>query len=323
MNKATNQTFTNNLQTYIKTYKIKSILIAISGGQDSICLIKLLNLFISKHKQIKLEYIYIDHQWKLESKNQIIHIINYLRDYQSYINIYQIKQISLSENLARKLRYHTIINHAINYNYQVIITAHTQTDKIETFFLNLIRGSTIEGATSLIINKRIHQQIYLFRPLISINRININSFCKQYFLPIWSDITNYNYNIQRNRIRYELIPYINKYFNPNFEINIINFLRNCYYDNEYIKKISIYEYMLNKHSKYMAINYLNINRNHLTIKTRVLQIFIYSSLYISTSAYLITKLVRKIQENKLKTQIKWNNIQFNISRGWLYITFIN
>lgn len=60
-------------------YKIQSILVAISGGQDSMCLIKLFESFNNINKSYKIEYIYIDHQWRMDSEKQIKHIGTYFK----------------------------------------------------------------------------------------------------------------------------------------------------------------------------------------------------------------------------------------------------
>nr|YP_009395937.1 tRNA Ile-lysidine synthetase [Dasya naccarioides]ARW65123.1 tRNA Ile-lysidine synthetase [Dasya naccarioides] len=307
----------------IKKYQINSLLIAISGGQDSICLIKLLEQFNKQKNSIKkFEYLYIDHQWKKDSKIQAEYLINYMKQQKKKFSIYQIKKISISENTSRIYRYNTIIDHAMQNKYDAIITAHTKTDKLETFIQNLGRGTTIEGATSLNSYNKLNQKLYLFRPLISNHRQELNFFCRKYFLPIWSDNTNYNYSIKRNRIRYEVIPYLNKYLNKKIESNLVNFLESCYHDHEYIKQISIINYINNKHYRYIALNYRNIQNNHIAIQTRIIQLFINHNLYIFIHKYFLYQLL-KIINRKINTTIKWKKIKFEIKTDWIYITVLN
>ena len=102
--------------------------------------------------------------------------------------------------------------------------------------MNLIRGTSTHGATSLIKHQKTFMNIHFLRPLIQINRHYIYFICKKLCLPIWSDSSNLNLNIYRNRIRYELIPYLKNFFNIQIEKNIEKFLNICYEDNEYIKQ---------------------------------------------------------------------------------------
>nr|YP_009391798.1 tRNA Ile-lysidine synthetase [Acrosorium ciliolatum]ARW59942.1 tRNA Ile-lysidine synthetase [Acrosorium ciliolatum] len=314
-----NKNFKYVINYIIKKYKISSILIAISGGQDSIYLIKLIEILKNFFSFNKIEYIYIDHQWKIDSLKQIEHIINYFKFFQEKLSIYQIQRITLSENNSRIYRYHIILDHAIKNKYQAIITAHTQTDKFETFLLNLIRGTSLEGISSLTLHKKIHEQLHIIRPLIHENRNNINWYCRQFCLPIWSDISNYNYKIKRNRIRFELLPYLKKYFNLNIENNCNAFLTNCFYDNEYIKQniIKIYNYIL--HTKYIAINILYINKQHLSIQTRILQLFIYHNFYISINKNMLIKLIHILNKKYSHEIIEWKYFEFKVKYIWLYI----
>nr|QCI04560.1 tRNA Ile-lysidine synthetase [Apoglossum ruscifolium] len=318
-----NQYFNNIIREIFYKYNINSILIAISGGQDSICLIKLIeNLNHFEPYLKKIEYIYIDHQWKSNSKNQIEHIINYFKHIKNKLYIYQIQKITLSENISRAYRYHIIINHAIKHHYQSIITAHTQTDKIETFLYNLSRGTSLEGITSLNFYRRLNKHLNFFRPLVIKNRIELNFFCRQFFLPIWSDISNYNYSIKRNRIRNEIIPYFIKYLNKNSEYNLNKFLNICYYDNEYIKQKVIKLYIYSKHNTYIALNYTYINQEHITIQTRVFQLFFFHNFYIIINKKFLMKLINYINQKNQQNYIiiQWQYINLNINHKWIYIT---
>nr|YP_009295838.1 tRNA(Ile)-lysidine synthase [Schimmelmannia schousboei]AOM64773.1 tRNA(Ile)-lysidine synthase [Schimmelmannia schousboei] len=272
--------FNKTIKKILNNNTLNMVLIAISGGQDSMCLIQLMEDFKKNYQNIysiNIEYIYIDHQWKKDSKSQIQHLINFIKNKQSSISIYQIKYITASELTARYLRYKTLINHALKHKHMTILTAHSQTDKIETFFQQLMRGTSIDGATSLSNCRNIHKQLKIFRPLIDINRVDINWFCRKFYLPIWSDITNYDNNINRNRLRNEFIPYLRKYFMQNLEHQINTFLETCNIDNEYIKQNTIKLYLISRHKNNIALNYSLIKKQHIAIQARALQLFFLSS----------------------------------------------
>jgi len=170
--------FNYKINTILQSDRHDSIIIAISGGQDSICLIRLIeDMPIAYTKLLKIEYIYIDHQWRQDSKNHIKHLINLIKKTSYNISIYEIYNYTTSELEARKLRYQILINHAKYYNYDIIMTGHTETDKIETFFQQLIRGTSIDGATSLKFRRQLTKNIQLYRPLINFNRIEVSWFC--------------------------------------------------------------------------------------------------------------------------------------------------
>nr|YP_009396754.1 tRNA Ile-lysidine synthetase [Ophidocladus simpliciusculus]ARW65940.1 tRNA Ile-lysidine synthetase [Ophidocladus simpliciusculus] len=301
---------------------VRSILIAISGGQDSVYLIKLIeNIrknFISG-ESIKIMYIYIDHQWRYDSYEQIKHMTNYIKSIKQKISIYQIKDKIISEHRCRINRYHTIFYHAKQHKYEAIITAHTQTDKIETFLQNLIRGCGIEGATSLTRQGKFNKNIYFFRPLIGTTREHILWSCKKFCLPIWSDTTNYIYKIPRNRIRLELIPYIKKYFHITFEKNIIYLLANYSNDNEYIKQNTIRIYLTIINKKYISINRKEIKKHNLAIQFRIIQLFCFHNFLIYLDYKKLIKVIKSINKN-LYTKIQQNIFIFHIYKNWIYVT---
>lgn len=301
----------------ISVYKLKKILVAISGGQDSLYLIKIINQYKS-YNNITIEYIYIDHQWKEYNKKNIIHLINYLTINKSQLSIYQIPYASLKENTARHYRYNILINHAIKNNYKCIITAHTKTDQIETFLMNLMKGTSIDGITSLMIHRIVYNNIHLLKPLINIKRLNINFFCRKSYLPIWSDSTNYNSYINRNRIRHELIPYLNTYMNFNLENNISKFIYIADRDNEYIKQNTLKLYINIKNHHYIAINYKVLQYQHYCLKSRILQLFFLYNFNILINYININKLIKIFNQKNIMT-IKLNYLIIKKSNRWLYI----
>lgn len=264
--------FQINLIQCIK--KHSNFLLTLSSGQDSLCLLKLLNNYLHQY-QYKIEAIYVDHQWKNDSLNHTQHIINIMRTTQIPITIYQIKQFALSENTARKIRYKIFIQHAIQKKCTAIITGHNKNDKVETILQNIIRGTSLNGITNLTLSKNLSNQISIIRPLINFSKSEIAWFCRLFYLPIWSDITNYNFRIQRNRLRYELIPYLQNYFNPQLQNLLIQFIDFCYDDHEYIKENTLKLYISSMHKKIVSVNLGKLSYQHKTLQERVIKLFFY------------------------------------------------
>nr|UAD84112.1 tRNAIle-lysidine synthetase [Gracilaria changii] len=298
-----------------------SILIAISGGKDSLCLVKLIEDFNNIHNYFDtVQYIYVDHQWRNDSKQNIQHLLNYIDTTKNKIHIYQIQQINMSESSVRKIRYQIIVKHAIKHKTKFIFTAHNQTDQLETFLLNLIRGTGLEGLSSLPFARQINNYIKIIRPLIDIKTGDISWFCHKFNLPIWSDKTNYYYSNYRNRIRYELFPYLKQYFSPKIEYNIINFLQLASIENEYIKQNAIKLYLTSRHSYYLAINYRIIKNQHLTLKRRVLNIFFYYNFNKCLNIDVINQIIQYLNsQNKTEVSIIWKRLKIIIHNNWIYI----
>nr|YP_010850970.1 tRNA Ile-lysidine synthetase [Aphanocladia stichidiosa]WGH13929.1 tRNA Ile-lysidine synthetase [Aphanocladia stichidiosa] len=314
----------NLITNFINRYNIKNILLAISGGQDSIYLIKILEKLKKKsyYKYLQTSYIYVDHQWKNNSKKQIQHIINYIKLVNANIIIYQINKITLSEDECRKYRYNIILQHAIKYKFKLIITGHNSTDKIETFIQNFIKGSGIESLNNLAIKSRVFQEIFILRPLLKLNRNRIYWSCKKLYLPIWSDSTNYFYKIQRNRIRQEFIPYIKQYLHKNIENNIKYLINNYHYQNEYIKQNVIKLYLKSKHNKRTAINYIKINKQNFILQIKTIQLFCFHNLQIYLETQKIIKIIKQLNKKLTNVSkiISHSSFIFFIHKNWLYIS---
>nr|YP_010619223.1 tRNA Ile-lysidine synthetase [Amplisiphonia pacifica]WAX03236.1 tRNA Ile-lysidine synthetase [Amplisiphonia pacifica] len=312
------------IQYFITKYHITSILLAISGGQDSIFLIRILEKLKQKlfETKLKISYIYIDHQWKQTSHKQIKHIINYIKLMKSNIIIYQINTITLSEDECRTFRYNIIIQHATKYKFQLIITGHNATDKIETFIQNIIKGSGIESLNNLAIKSRIFQNTFILRPLLKLDREIIYWICKKFYLPIWSDSTNYIYKIQRNRIRQELIPYIKKYLHKHVEKNIKSLIHNYYYQNEYIKQSVIKLYLKSRHNKRTAISYQKINTQNFLLQMKIIQLFCFDNFQIYLENSKIIKVINQINSKSLNLSkiLTYNNFIFSINKNWFYLS---
>nr|YP_010903818.1 lysidine synthase [Hypnea musciformis]WCH56869.1 lysidine synthase [Hypnea musciformis] len=278
MNTYIEKKFNQKFDIFLSKNKLQAILIAISGGQDSICLINLIENFQKKYrKELSITYIYIDHQWTKNSQRQIKHLINIIKETTKKFVIYQINQLTNSELKARELRYNILIKYSEQYKYTHIITAHTQTDKTETFLQHIIRGTSLNGITSFNEYRKFNNKIHIYRPLIELKRKEIKWLCRKLYLPIWSDITNYNYTINRNRLRHELIPYIHKYFNNNIDKKINDFLANSKLENEYINQNAIKLYLNSRHNINIALNYQLIHKQHIALQIRTLQIFFFTT----------------------------------------------
>ena len=298
-----------------------SSLIAISGGQDSLCLIKLIYDCFKSHIN-NFEAIYIDHQWQKDSLRHSKHIANMLNTINMPITIYQIKQTNFSEAEARKIRYKILIQHACNNNIEYIITAHNKDDQMETLLQKLIRSSSLNGITSFTGNKKVNFHISILRPLLNFNKAEIRWFCKKFCLPIWSDKSNYNYKIQRNRLRYELIPYLKKYFNPQINESINSFIDTCRIDNEYIKENAIKLYIKSKHNKFIGLNLSFLKTQHKSLQIRTLQIYFnyHFNIHI-TNQYIADILIRINQKQNMNSIFFFNTLIIQQIDGWLYTNF--
>lgn len=198
--------------------KDEVILLAISGGIDSMALCDLFQKsdykFVVAHCNFHLrgEESNRDEEFVVsycKKHNLKLH----LKDFDTYG--YMKDNGKSLEMAARELRYDWFYELLEENNYAYIATGHHGDDSIETFFINLLRGTGIAGLHGILqkVNRVIH-------PLLFTNRNAIIKYQKQNNLEFVEDSTNATTQYTRNRIRHELIPLF-KEISPNFQKTIL------------------------------------------------------------------------------------------------------
>lgn len=197
-----------------------AILIAVSGGQDSLCLVKILSDLQSKWNW-RLGVVHCDHGWRADSIDNAQHVEQCVAQWHLPCWIEQASpELPTTEAAARQWRYSVLEAVALTQGYQVVVTGHTATDRAETVLYNLMRGAGGDGLSSLVWQRPLSQtaaHIQLVRPLLDWNRTETDTFCQTQNLSVWHDSTNTDLSYRRNRIRHELMPYLRSHFNPNVE----------------------------------------------------------------------------------------------------------
>jgi tRNA(Ile)-lysidine synthase len=191
------------------------VLLAVSGGQDSLCLAKLLFDLQPKWRW-QLAIAHCDHRWP-KDEGMAAHVQQLAQSWALPFYLQTAAEVGTSEAAARQWRYQGLIEIAQAQGYQDVVTGHTKSDKAETVLYNLIRGTGADGLQSLTWQRPLAPGIQLVRPLLEVSRAETFQFCQEQHLPIWEDSYNQDLKYARNRIRQELIPYLQTHFNPQVE----------------------------------------------------------------------------------------------------------
>ncbi|BAC09168.1 tRNA lysidine(34) synthetase TilS [Thermosynechococcus vestitus] len=191
------------------------ILIALSGGQDSVCLTRLL-LDLQPHWQWSLVAVHCDHRWRADSTANANFVQQLAQKWHLPCEVVSAPDLPKTEAAARSWRYQVFESVAKALDCTHVVTAHTQSDRAESLLLHLLRGTSPDGLATLLPSRSLGA-IQLVRPLLGMTRAQTAAFCQAYGLPIWQDETNHNLEYRRNRLRLELIPYLQQHFNPNVE----------------------------------------------------------------------------------------------------------
>ena len=102
---------------------------------------------------------------------------------------------------ARELRYDWFKELSVRHGYDAIATAHNLNDSVETFFLNLARGTGIRGLTGIP-----HRNERVIRPILFASRKEIEGYASSHRIAHREDATNLETRYQRNKIRHDVIP---------------------------------------------------------------------------------------------------------------------
>lgn len=200
----------STIEKYNLINKNDKIVVGVSGGPDSICLLHVLYTL-----GYNLCVAHINHGLR---DNAVIEE-NFVQDYCNKLNIpIFIKRVKLkeiqngmtTEEAGRKVRYEFFNEVLEKEQCTKIATAHTANDKAETIIMNMFRGSGITGLRGIEAYRN-----NIIRPLIEITRDEVEIYCKENNLNPKHDESNDDTVYTRNKIRLELIPYIKENINPN------------------------------------------------------------------------------------------------------------
>lgn len=215
-----------------------SILVALSGGPDSVCLLHILYSF-SKKMNIFLYAAHVNHCLRGE---EAIKDEKYAEELCRRLNIpfyckrVDIKSISKERGVSTELagrdeRYKFFDELKEKLSINKIAIAHNANDQAETLIMRIIRGTGLEGLVGI---KPIRDSVYI-RPILCLTRKEIEQYCNEQNLNPRIDQTNYEEIYSRNKIRLKAIPFIEENFNKDIVSTLNRLAYMCNMDNEFIE----------------------------------------------------------------------------------------
>ena len=183
------------------------LLLAVSGGQDSMALTGLLLDLVRLHGW-RLHLWHGDHGWRQESARQAAELAAWARSQGLAITVECWREAppQPTEAGAREWRYGCLMREAQRLGVARVLTGHTASDRAETLLLHLARGSHRRGLASLPIERELAPGIALVRPLLGFSREDTAAICSALELPVWEDSSNTDPRFSRNRVRGEVMP---------------------------------------------------------------------------------------------------------------------
>lgn len=178
-----------------------SLLAAVSGGADSMCMLDLLIGYAAEHS-LKLGVVHVDHGFRTESADEAGYVETFCRERNIpfYLRKIEPGSISHAEEAARDRRYELISEVADANGYTKVALAHNARDRAETMLFNMFRGSGISGMTGI----RPVRDMYI-RPILCLDRNEIEEHLRTRGIAYCTDSTNLGDDYARNRIRHHVI----------------------------------------------------------------------------------------------------------------------
>ena len=202
----------------------EKVLVALSGGPDSVFLLHFFNKFKNKFK-IEIGAAHINHRLRGNDSERDELFCRAICDELSvpfYILRKDIKSYSKKNKISlevagRKIRYEFFEKISSENKYDKIVTAHNADDNAETVLLNLIKGTGIKGIAGIPVKRN-----NIVRPILSLTKKEILDYLNENQFEYRVDESNLSNDFERNFLRNEVIPLIQKNINPAFSNSALN-----------------------------------------------------------------------------------------------------
>jgi len=219
------------------------IVVAVSGGTDSLSLLHILNTLQEKGG-FSLHVAHLNHGLRgrtaradaefvrCETQKMGLPCTVAKVDCFAYA---QRRGLSL-EDAARRLRYRFLLQLAKKTGASRIAVGHNRDDQVETLLLNFLRGTGPAGLAGMKYKRKFGiGERYLIRPLLETSREELEQYCREKGLsPRW-DETNLETRFLRNKIRLELLPFLEKEYNPNLRQNMQRLSQLVSWDHDFLE----------------------------------------------------------------------------------------
>ena len=274
-----------NVINYIEENKLidkgESIVVGVSGGADSICLLHILKELRDEY-QIQLIVAHINHGMRIEAKEDA----NFVRSicdkwdmpYEEHnCNIVELsrEQKTSEEVVGRNERYNFFEETRVKYKADKIAVAHTMNDQAETMLMRLIRGSGVTGLGAIMAKRD-----FIIRPLLIISREQVEEYCRLNALDYKEDSTNKMDIYTRNKLRLKVLPILREDFNPNV-IEVISQAADQLQETEDyldIQTQEAYKKVVKKSQKGYEIHIKLLLSYHPVIQSRIIRMAIESNM---------------------------------------------
>ncbi len=191
------------------------VLLALSGGPDSMALLHLLQSYRDKYP-LQLHIAHVDHRWRKSSGDEARQLRSYCTELGLPFHLKILEDVPTAnlEDSARNRRYSFFEELCNTHHFQAVITAHHRGDLAETTLKRILEGASLTriGAMTTI-SKR--QNLTLWRPLLDVNKTQLTEYASTHKLPVIHDASNADTRFLRARMRQSILPSLQESFGKN------------------------------------------------------------------------------------------------------------
>ncbi len=256
-----------------------TVVVAVSGGPDSLCLLHLLHRMAPVLK-LKLVVAHLNHCLRPEAMLEEEAVRRAAEGWghifesrSADIKAYRSRSKICEEEAGRIERYRFLKDTAQSYKASKIALGHQLDDQAETVLFNFLRGTGIDGLAG-ILPKREFGPFHLIRPLLKVTRQEVEDYCAAHDLSPSTDSSNLQTVYTRNRLRLELIPHLEQAHNPQLKKTLAGLASLAATDRAYLqrKAYKLYQLASRKTENRIIINKMLLMKNHPALRGRALKI---------------------------------------------------
>ncbi|MCD5414799.1 MAG: tRNA lysidine(34) synthetase TilS [Clostridiales bacterium] len=212
------------------------VVVAVSGGPDSVCLLHLLCALKDRY-EMKLYVAHLNHNFRgIEAQKDAQYVANLCEElnvicFVKSVNVTSYaKQNHMSDEEAGRIKRYEFFNEVKEkVGANKIAVGHNLNDQAETLLMRLLRGAGLQGLSSIW-----HKRGDVIRPLLDVEREDIEEYCSVNNLTPRIDATNLKPVYHRNKIRLELMPYLKENYNPNLTESLARTAKIFKEDSDYL-----------------------------------------------------------------------------------------
>lgn len=268
-----------------------AVVVGVSGGPDSLCLLHAL-VSIADIYDLIIVPVHVNHRLRPEADDEAAHIEDICERMDLDIELFEASCSELAEEegisveeAGRIIRYEIFDEVALGLEDEgiprekiVIALAHNADDQAETVLFRLIRGTGPHGLGGIPVVRMSAAGYLIVRPLLSVERKEIEEYIKDNRLRPNIDPSNRDNRYARNRIRNELIPYLEKNYNPKIKEHLRRYAKLAYMDDLLLREIAMNEYgddiSLDDGSGRAVLGLSKVNENPSSVNSRIVSMML-------------------------------------------------